>query len=216
MAPLFLNQKQFNMVSFGKKILSAFVEVKDKEQTVPEQHTPKPATEPVQRIAPAQNSEKFKLYFEKLFHDANIPGPDYFEFSKMIEAMSGIADERSRYAAAFAGLSVQGLDKIKLLSTAADYLQVLKTDAANFDSTVDAALREKVLDKQEEIKEKTKRISLLTKEIEDLNEQVNILHREIKDNEEKIESNSGAYKQEMEIMTSRILQDIDKIKTHIS
>jgi len=204
------------MASFGKRILSAFVEVKEKEHAVPEQHNPKPTPEPVQHFVPAQNSEKFKQYFEKLFHEANIAGPDYFEYSKMIEAMSGISDERSRYAAAFAGLSVQGLDKIRLLSTAADYLQVLKADAANFDSTVDAALREKVLDKQEEIKEKTKRISLLTKEIEDLDEQVKMLHKEIRDNEEKIESNSGAYKQEMSIMTGRILQDIEKIKIHIS
>ena len=92
---------------------------------------------------------------------------------------------------------------------------MLKTDAANFDSTVDAALREKVHDKKEEIKEKSKRIALLTQEIEDLHAQVKTLNAEIKDNEEKIESNSGAYKQEMEIMTGRILQDIEKIKLHI-
>lgn len=211
------------MASFGKKILSAFVEVKDKEKepAVPDQQTSGSVTEKVQHInvpgsSMPQNSEKFKQYFERLFHDANIPGPDYFEFSKMIDAMSGIGDEKARFMAAFAGLNVQGLDKIKLLSTAADYLQVLKADAANFDSTVDAALREKVLDKQEEIKEKTKRIGMLTAEIEDLNKQIKGLNGEIRDNEEKIESNSGAYKQEMEIMTRRILQDIEKIKTHIS
>lgn len=206
------------MASFGKRILSAFVEVKDKEPSVPAKP---PASQPLAATAeerykpPLQNSDKFKQYFEKLFRDANIPGPDYFEFSKMIEAMNSIADEKSRYSAAYAGLNVQGLDKTKLLSTAADYLQVLKTDAANFDSTVDAALREKVHDKQEEIKEKSKRIALLSQEIEDLHAQVKLLNAEIKDNEEKIESNSGAYKSEMEIMTGRILQDIEKIKLHI-
>jgi uncharacterized small protein (DUF1192 family) len=206
------------MASFGKRILSAFVEVKDKEPTVPakpaaSQHQATPAEERYK--PPLQNSDKFKQYFEKLFRDANIPGPDYFEFSKMIEAMNSIADEKSSYSAAYAGLNVQGLDKVKLLSTAADYLQVLKTDAANFDSTVDAALREKVHDKQEEIKEKSKRIALLSQEIEDLHAQVKMLDAEIKDNEEKIESNSGAYKNEMGIMTGRILQDIEKIKLHI-
>lgn len=206
------------MASFGKRILSAFVEVKEKEPAVPA----KPAASTPQAVpaeerykAPLQNSDKFKQYFEKLFRDANIPGPDYFEFSKMIDAMNSITDEKSRYSAAYAGLNVQGLDKTKLLSTAADYLQVLKTDAANFDSTVDAALREKVHDKQEEIKEKNKRITLLSQEIEDLHAQIKSLNAEIKDNEEKIESNSGAYKSEMEIMTGRILQDIEKIKLHI-
>jgi hypothetical protein len=206
------------MASFGKKILSAFVEVKEKEKETPAPvQQPAKATEKVQQhAAPPEHNEKFRQYFEKLFTDANIPGPDYFEFSKMISAMQSITDERARFTAAFAGLGVQGLDKIKLLSTAADYLQILKADAATFDSTVDAALREKVLDKQEEIAEKTKRIALLTREIEDLTEQIKTLHREIKDNEEKIESNSGAYKQEMEVMTGRILQDIEKIKLYIS
>ena len=207
------------MASFGKRILSAFVEVKEKSKEPPAPEKPSSrslsATAQEHYKPPQQNSDKFRQYFDKLFRDANIPGPDYFEFSKMTEAMSNITDEKSRYSAAFAGLNVQGLDKEKLLSTAAEYLRVLKTDADNLDSTVDAALREKVHDKQEEIKEKNKRIALLSQEIEDLQQQVKMLHHEIKDNEEKIESNSGAYKIEMEIMTGRILQDIEKIKLHI-
>lgn len=207
------------MASFGKRILSAFVEVKEKGKEPPD--PVKPSSQSLSATAeehykpPQQNSDKFRQYFDKLFRDANIPGPDYFEFSKMTEAMNSITDEKSRYSAAFAGLNVQGLDKEKLLSTAAEYLRVLKTDSDNFDSTVDAALREKVHDKQEEIKEKNKRIALLSQEIEDLQQQVKMLNNEIKDNEEKIESNSGAYKIEMEIMTRRILQDIEKIKLHI-
>lgn len=207
------------MASFGKRILSAFVEVKEKGKEPPA--PAKPSSQPLSATAeehykpPQQNSDKFRQYFDKLFRDANIPGPDYFEFAKMTEAMGNITDEKSRYSAAYAGLNVQGLDKEKLLSTAAEYLRILKTDADNFDSTVDAALREKVHDKQEEIKEKNKRIALLSQEIEDLQQQVKMLNNEIKDNEEKIESNSGAYKIEMEIMTGRILQDIEKIKLHI-
>lgn len=207
------------MASFGKRILSAFVEVKEKGKEPPA--PVKLSSQSLSAIAeehykpPQQNSDKFRQYFDKLFRDANIPGPDYFEFSKMTEAMNSITDEKSRYSAAFAGLNVQGLDKEKLLSTAAEYMRVLKTDADNFDSTVDAALREKVHDKQEEIKEKNKRIALLSQEIEDLQQQVKMLNNEIKDNEEKIESNSGAYKIEMEIMTRRILQDIEKIKLYI-
>ena len=46
--------------------------------------------------------------------------------------MQAVPDEQVRYITAFAGLSVQGLDKQKLLSTAAQYLQLLETDATNF------------------------------------------------------------------------------------
>ncbi|MGF7473722.1 hypothetical protein WFJ45_23560, partial [Salmonella enterica subsp. enterica serovar Minnesota] len=69
-------------------------------------------------------------------------------FTKMIEVMRSIPNEQIRYTTAFAGLTVQGLDKQKLLSTAAQYLQLLETDAANFNSTVDAALQEKVHEKK--------------------------------------------------------------------
>jgi hypothetical protein len=206
------------MASIGKKILSAFVEISDHEKT--------PPVKPIEQVAEyadsgkshtpsVENSVKFLHYFDKLFREANILGPDYFEFTKMIEAMNSIPDEKARYTAAFAGLSVQGLDKAKLLSTAADYLRVLNTDASNFDSTVDVALQEKVHTKKKELGEKTGRIEQLSREINELHRQIATLEGEIKENEEKIESNSGAYKLESERMKARIASDIEKIKQHI-
>ena len=206
------------MASIGKKILSAFIEISDDEKTSPAK-PPEQTTEYTdtgKSFSPSvENSAKFQQYFDKLFRDANIPGPDYFEFSKMIEAMKSIPDEKARFTAAFAGLSVQGLDKTKLLSTAAEYIKVLNTDASNFDSTVDAALQEKVHTKKKELGEKTNRIEQLTREIADMHKQIAVLEGEIKDNEEKIESNSGTYKIESGRMKARIANDIEKIKQHI-
>jgi len=207
------------MSSFGKRLLSAFVEVTDNEQPVIRHEEVQQTSTPVHRqtasVAPAAPA-KFREYFDKLLSDANIPGPDYYEFSKMTEAMQGIADEKARFNAAYAGLSVQGLDKQKLLQTAAQYLQLLDNDAASFNSTVDAALQEKVIAKQKEIEEKQQRIMELTKEITSLHAQVEILNSEIKENEEKIESNTGGYKAALEMMKNNIVQDIDKIKLHIA
>lgn len=206
------------MASIGKKILSAFVEISGEEKTPPsKQAEPIPEYHDTgkQYTTASASSEKFTQYFEKLFRDANLPGPDYFEFSKMIEAMSTIPDEKARYSAAFAGLSVQGLDKSKLLSTATEYLRILNTDAANFNSTVDAALQEKVHARQKEINDKTARIQQLTKEIEQLQQQISGLYESIRENEEKIENNSGGYKTESASMKTRIEKDIEKIKQHI-
>jgi len=205
------------MASLGKRILSAFVEVTDDEQavTTPEEIQQTSTTTGRQSYSAASTSAasaKFRDYFDKLFSVANIPGPDYFEFSKMTEAMQAITDEKARYSAAFAGLSVQGLDKQKLLSTAAQYLQVLDNDAANFNSTVDAALQEKVIARQKEIEAKQQRISELTREISELHNQVAVLNNEIKENEEKIENNTGGYKAALEMMKNRITADIEKIK----
>jgi len=215
------NQNQTIMANIGRKILSAFVEVADEKETVTErealkQHsTNSGQTAPRRQTVSDETSEKFKQYFEKLFKDANLPGPDYFEFSKMTEAMISIPDERTRYTAAFAGLNIQGLDKQKLLHSATQYMQVLETDAANFNSTVDAALKEKVQGKQQEIENNAKRIESLSKEISGLQQRITLLQNEVKENEEKIESNSGAYSKEMQVMKQRILDDVEKIKQYV-
>jgi len=200
-------------MNIGKKILSAFVEVS--EDTKPPTATEVIST-PVVRHQSTADSEKFQQYFNQLFEEANIQGPDYYEFSKMIDAMSSIPDEKARYLAAFAGLSVQGLDKERLLSTAAQYLQVLETDASNFNNTIDATLHEKVINKKLEIEEKKKKIQQLSHEIEDLQNKMMVLQNEIKENEEKIENNSTGYKTESDHMKNKIQSDIEKIKQHIS
>ncbi|CAN5576424.1 hypothetical protein BH10BAC3_BH10BAC3_13360 [soil metagenome] len=202
------------MANFGKRFLSAFVEVTDEENTVipaeKKQHYSTPML--AARDVPENTTEKFRQYFDQLFKDANLPGPDYFEFSKMIEAMQGIPDEKARYSAAFAGLSVQGLDKQKLLATAAQYLQVVDADANNFNSTVDVALKEKVQGKQQEIETNAKRIEAMTKEINTLQQRITVLQQEVKENEEKIENNSGAYLRESQLVKNKMLQDVEKIK----
>ena len=205
------------MASLGKKILSAFVEVTDEEKPVTKPEETKQYSTPVTETykASATTTEKFKQYFDQLFKDANLPGPDYFEFTKMTEAMISIPDEKARYSAAFAGLNVQGLDKQKLLNTATEYLKIIETDANNFDSTVDAALKEKVQGKQQEIEAKQKRIAEISREITDLQNQIQVLQHEVKENEEKIESNTGGYKAASESMKQKILYDIEKIKQHI-
>jgi len=216
------------MANLGKKILSAFVEVNDdkKEAEKPvatkQAHTPAiPQPTATSTSTTAGNSSaskgnsKFAAYFEKLFEEANIPGPDYFEFSKMTEAMQAVPDEQIRYITAFAGLSVQGLDKQKLLSTAAEYLQMLETDATNFQNTVGTALQEKVHEKKRQMEEKVQRIQQLTQEIGALQNELLNLQSEIKENEAKIEANTGGYKYESEAMKNRINRDIEKIKRYI-
>lgn len=202
-------------MNIGKKILSAFVEVS--EETKP----PAP-TEAAPEVSPPviyqhhADTVKFKQYFIQLFEEANIPGPDYYEFSKMIEAMKVIPDEKARYAAAFAGLSAQGLDKTKLLSTASQYLQLLDKDASDFSNTIDVVLHERVLSRKTELEEKSNRIDQLSREIAELQNRIVLLQNEIKENEEKIESNSKGYQKELSDRKNKILSDIEKIKQHIS
>lgn len=206
------------MPNFGKKILGAFVDLNDeKEEHVDLSDNTQTATQSVSSSAPVNldPSEKFKNYFDKLFGEANMPGPDYFEFTKMIEAMSAIPDERTKYATAFAGLSIQGLDKKKLLETAASYLKILDNDAQHFTATVSKTLQEKVTAKKKEMEDKTKRIQDLTKEINELTARLQTINDEVRDNEEKINANAASYQSELQQLKSRISQDLQKINQYI-
>ena len=213
------------MASIGKKILSAFVETGD------EKKEPARAAGAAESAAAglaaaggaatanlvraAGEDSRFIDYFDKLFSEANIPGPDYYEFARMIAAMQAITDERSRYAAAFAGLQVQGLDKEKLLATAGEYLRVLTADADRFGKTVEGALQEKVHSRSAEAEEKGRRIQALSQEVLDLQTQITAMQQEIREAKEKLEVNSNAYTSESERRKQQIQTDIGKINNYI-
>lgn len=134
------------MNSFSKKILGVFIDINDDEKDKMPllQRVPVSATATHNEQSTAEVESKFAEHFNKLFADANLPGPDYYEFSKMIDVMQAIPDEKARYSAAFAGLQVQGMDKQKLLASTQQYLQILDDDATTFHHTVSAAFEEKV------------------------------------------------------------------------
>jgi hypothetical protein len=215
------------MTSIGKKILSTFIEVGEGKKEVsaaPEEAAGTAGAASAARTSAAaggkgstsgQPDQRFLDYFEKLFSEANIPGPDYYEFSRMIAAMQAITDERSRYAAAFAGLQVQGLDKEKLLATAGEYLRVLTADADRFGKTVEAALQEKVRSRSAEAEEKGRRIQALSQEMLELQAQITAMQKEIGQAKEKLEANSNAYAFESERRKRQIQTDIGKINNYI-
>lgn len=214
------------MTRLGKKILSAFVDVgEDKKEndasTMPVSEQPGPPAgrapvgSPGLGQAAAGAAQRFTEYFDKLFSDANIPGPDYYEFARMTGVMQAIADERSRYSAAFAGLQVQGLDKGKLLTTANEYLRVLTTDAEHFQKTVEAAIQDKVNSRSAEAEEKSRRIQALSQEISELQQQIGVMQNEIAESREKLAASSSGYTAESERRQQQIRADIEKINHYI-
>jgi hypothetical protein len=203
-------------MNLGKKILSAFVEVTEKKDAATMANHIQRSVTPVTTGVTATDKGKFREYFDKLFVEANIPGPDYYEFSKMVEAMQSIPDEKARYAAAFVGLQVQGLNKDKLLSTANEYLRLLDADAVNFNATIDATLEQKVKAKRNEVDEKNRRIQQLSQEISNLQSSILTLTQEISESEEKLRVSTTGYSSALEETKNSILVNIEKIKTHIS
>jgi len=204
------------MASLGKKIISAFVEVEQKEAAAKKENVlprEESVAQPEKRSVPAD--DRFAGHFDKLLSEANIPGPDYYEFARMIAVMQGIPDEAARYNAAFAGLQVQGLNKQQLLDTADGYLRVLTTDAERFQATVDASYQEKVRGKETEAEEKAARIQELSQEILQLQQRITGLQEEIRAGKEKLAGSSSAYGAESKRRQQEIRRDVEKINQYI-
>jgi chromosome segregation ATPase len=147
--------------------------------------------------------------------EANIPGPDYYEFARMIAVMRAIPDEAARFNAAFAGLQVQGLDKQRLLDTAAEYLRVLTADARQFQTTVDDSYQEKVKGKETEAEGMAARIRSLSQEMLQLQQQIGILQEEITTSKEKLAGGSSAYTAESKRRQQEIQLNAEKINQYI-
>jgi hypothetical protein len=225
------------MARFGKKLLSAFLEVTEGEDGVIGSHgrvEGAPRDDGAVRESGAVREgggareggaardegatppdDRFAGHFDKLLSEANIPGPDYYEFARMIAVMQGIPDEAARYNAAFAGLQVQGLNKQRLLDTAGEYLRVLTADAEQFQATVDASYQEKVRGKETEAEEKATRIQALSQEILQLQQRISALQVEIRAGKEKLAVGSRAYDAESKRRQQEISRDVEKINQYI-
>jgi hypothetical protein len=214
------------MANFAKKIISAFLEVDEKKAagSPPDKGSREGAANAGsgaatsgERTAQAGDrmDERFAGHFDQLLSEANIAGPDYYEFARMIAVMQGIPDEAARYNAAFAGLQVQGLNKQRLLDTAAEYLKVLTTDAGQFQATVDASYEEKVRGKEAEAEEKAARIQDLSQEILQLQQRISTLQEEVRSGKEKLAGSSSGYSAESKRRQQEIRRDMEKINQYI-
>jgi hypothetical protein len=204
------------MPGIGRKIISAFLEMEEKKDTAPPSAAPPAApTDPRSSKPDDRPDDRFAGHFDKLLGEANIPGPDYFEFARMIAVMQAIPDEAARYNAAFAGLQVQGLNKERLLDTAAAYLKVLATDAEQFQATVDSSYQEKVRGKEAEAQEKAARIQSLSQEIMQLQQRIGALQEEIRVSREKLAGSSSGYSAESKRRQDEIRTDMEKINHYI-
>jgi hypothetical protein len=169
----------------------------------------------------ADDMVKFNQHFEELFDKANLPGPDYFEFSKMCQAMGSLTED-VRITAAFNGLQVQGLDKQKLLDSAVHYIKIIDEDSAKFNSAIDGKLLAEASFKKSQAEEKlisvakkNEMIAQLQAEILKETQESEQLKIEGLDIERKATEKVTTYKAVCEARKTSITSDIEKIKIYI-
>lgn len=167
--------------------------------------------------------EKFEKYFNDLFENANLPGPDYYEFYKTMETLEPhIHDEKARISATFASLSIQGLTKEKLLDTANKYIEIIKKDRDEFNKALadktSIEIGKRKLEQEDierKIKENSDIVQKLTKEISDYQLKIEKLKSEVEETEKRINSNSEGYKLSSDAILNKISVDVKKINETI-
>ncbi len=188
------------------------------------------AAKPAAAAVPAPSSaisaadlDKFEQHFSQLFEKSNLPGPDYFEFWKMMDALEAhVKDETARVAAVFATLSIQGLTKAKLIETAAQYKQIIEQDRAEFEKAASQKTAAEVDGRQQQLQDLEKKIAdnaaliqQLTKEISEAQAMAEQLKTQMAEQEQKIVSNRQGYQLACEAMIRKINTDIQKIETSL-
>lgn len=217
------------MAGLFKKALSVFVDF-DEESTTPANQASvntsinsAPKSEGSKVPLNNEEIEKFEKHFDKIMNEANLPGPDYFEFCKMLEALEAhVPDEKTRYTAVFASLTVQGLTKEKLINSAAKYKSIIQEDKTKFEVAVNDRLKGEVDSRKQQLKDldakilqHSETIKKLTQEIAEAQVIIKNLSSEISDKEIKIKTNSEGYSVACNAMLNKINLDINKFDSLI-
>jgi hypothetical protein len=213
------------MAGIFKKAMSLFVEFEEEQKKSSPQASPtssahsRPAV--AQQVLNADEFDKFEKHFEKVFDQANLPGPDYYEFWKMMETLEAhIKDEKARISATYASLAIQGLTKDKLIDTANKYKELIQHDKAQFDKIANEKSEKEIGNKRKELQhlEETimkhnELIQKLTKEISESQNSLGKLKSTITEEENKLAKNKQGYTIACDAMIKKISDDISKIQT---
>lgn len=219
------------MTSFLKKALGIFVEFEPNEL----QQTGRPEGDTLAQKFPlssskaavsnisAEDLDKFGQHFSRLFESSNLPGPDYFEFWRMMETLEAhVPNEKARVGAVFATLSIQGLTKDKLLETAAQYKGMVEKDRNEFDKAANEKVEQEIKGRLQQIADLEKKIAESALKIQQLTQEISLsqasmteLKGQVTEQEQKIANNRQGYDVACQAMITKIQADIQIIQTSL-
>lgn len=213
------------MKKLFNSIVSTFVEIEEKPQqpvVATVNDNPIINQQPTFISNNSVDESKFLNHFDELFEKANLPGPDYFEWQKMLQSLVNNLPESVAYVASFEALKSMGLDKQKLVESAQKYIDIIEQDKAGFGkellikANVEVDSRNKEIETlKNSIQEKTELIIKLNKEIEEMNVRIQTLTKESFEYKQKIENANSGYLQVAEKRKSLIQSHIVNINNII-
>lgn len=176
-----------------------------------------PQTVIVQGVVDASGLTEFNKYFQKIMDDANLPGPDYYEFSKALESMNSLPlSEQQKFVAVFASFATQGVKPQALIDAASKYLQILEQKKVQeFDASVNAATQG-IQQKKDKVDDLNKQNAELTAKIQANTTEILNLSNQVVTDQGKVESKKTTFNMAYNSFTQKIKEDIAKIQNYLN
>lgn len=167
-----------------------------------------------------------KKIYESLIdaiENSNLEGFDYFEYKESIAAMKEtIADEATRFKAAYASATAMGISKERLLETAQFYISVLDKEEKDFLTALKSRLKGGLENDEKElngiddtIKSKSEEITKLTKEIDTLRTKKESLTKRVSEGKIKVEAAKNNFYVTQNMLKDKIKNDMGKMKSYL-
>lgn len=155
-------------------------------------------------------------YIQKTFSEANLPGPDYFEYAQSLESMKNIIiDESQRYNAAYAALVHSGLTFEKIVESANTYNKMLSDILKKFIEASNTQKTIQIGNAQKELEILRKRNNEIEKELKENQAAIFSLESKVTDAEVSLTKKVNSFKSVCSKISQQIETHITNIKMYI-
>lgn len=166
---------------------------------------------------------EFVEYFKEVFKEANLPGPDYFEFVNALDnpALKSIP-EQMKFVSIFAGFTAQGCTKERLTESAQTYIGLFADKKKKFEDALEQSFDEVVGKREAEVTRLTEENQKLDEEMQKLvekkmknGETISKLTIEIGDETNRLKMKHANFNATYERMVKEISDNSAKIGQYI-
>lgn len=188
----------------------------------PVQPTPVTALPLPTGITAGVNPEMLEI-LNKAVQDANLEGFDYLEFNQVLTGYGDIPmTEQQKYESVFRTAKVMGVTVESLVSSIDTYIGVLVKQREGFMANMEIAVKEQIVDRNEDVAKSEKVIADALNEINRLNELVVCTQKEvlakkneIAQNQQQIDMTNASFEATYNVVVGRLNEDKTKMITFL-
>ena len=174
------------------------------------------------KVSSGKPNNDFLAILINAMQEASKEEATYLEFKQNIKSLKHLDfDDKTRYETAFAIASNQGVDKEKLLQSAAFFQRVLDNEGNKFNETLEAQRSNRVEAKKFEIKEIRDQIFDKQNEIEKIKEEIRKLEEKISaeknvliESKNRIEQTASDFISSLNFLKAKIVKDIENFNKY--